>query len=86
MLYMYIVKNIHANYRECERRSINVTCNFFRSKVGDGCRFQYGGRRHSQSPRARAAERLTGGMILTCVKYELHRNVQKLLEIHVQGS
>ena len=35
-------------------RGINLTQHFFRSKVGVGRWFQYGGRRRSQNPRARA--------------------------------
>ena len=42
-------------------RGTNLTHHFFQSKVGVGRWFQYGGRRRSQNPRARADERLTGG-------------------------
>ena len=47
-------------------RGINLTQHFFQSKVGVGLWFQYGGRRRSQNPRARADERLTGGWFDMC--------------------
>ena len=40
-------------------RGTNLTHHFFRSKVGVGRRFQYGGGRRSLSPCACADERLT---------------------------
>ena len=59
-------------------RGTNLTRNFFLSKVGVGRRFQYGGRRRSQNPRARAAERLTDDFdMCTCVKYELNTETSR---------
>ena len=68
-IYMPTIGNVN--------RGTNLTHHFFRSKVGVGRRFQYGGRRRSQSPCACADERLTGGdfdMCFTQTRPEIVRN------------